>query len=1008
MTPFLLAILTAAVPGNLLQNPGLEEATDGQPDGWGVINFNTGGTGVYSPEMGHDGPGYVISRSADATQRECWFQKVAIPEGTQGVLFGGWYRNRNLLPETTRAPSIRIHFHRKMEGWDEISLQQVFYQPAADWTAVRGGFFVPEGTVAVVIQCFQWLTPGETHWDDLWLTTATADEVPTMPLDSSQAVDREPVDGKNLPYSPADGSRPAVNPPPFLWLPSGAERTYRLEIGSDAQFKGAETIRREGLEWCAEMLREPLAEGTWYWRYGVEMGHGQVTWSKVRRFEVTAAATPWAYPPESAFKVSPQRPRLFVTAAELPSYRQRAKDGDLKGVAEALLQQVDKWAGEDLVPEPDFLPTDRSQRGWAYTKIFRETRPPMDRMETAALAYLLTGDAKAGDEAKRRVLHFFAWDPKGSTDVVHNDEPAMWVMMRGTRAYDWTWDRFTPAERELIEASMKVRASQFYRQLSGMPFENNPFSSHPGRTIGFLGEAALSFLPDWPEAKTWLDYITRIYWGVYPAWGKEDGGWNEGPGYWGAYMSFGLHYIVALKNATGIDLTQRPFFHQTPYYRLYLTPPYSRMSPFGDGTQFKPSNAGSLLYWFSTLTQDPVIRWYAEQQRSEGGNDIMGVVLRDASLKSQPPTDLPQGRLFDGVGLATLHTNLADGGANAMFAMRSTPYGAVSHGHNDQNCFVLEAYGEPLAVATGYYPSYGTPHHDQWTRSTKAKCGITIDGGQGQDRGWQAKGAITDFVHGSAFDVVVGDATKAYGGRLSKAIRQVVHVRPGLFVMRDDLASDTPRTFEYQLHALDEMQAEAATGTVTTVRPKATMTTTFLSPKAVKFSQHNQYLPPPETVLADNYKELTWHLTAATAEKVKATEFLTVLLPAKAGEEASRPIAKALTVDGGSGAELRFGDGSRTLVLFRSGQGTVQAGGLTTDADLAAVRLNAAGQPTGWLIATGTTLTWQGRPLANADRPVTVTADLSTRRVDVSGEGGTLTVPGLVDGKTVPAGRHTM
>ncbi len=474
-------------------------------------------------------------------------------------------------------------------------------------------------------------------------------------------------------------------------------------------------------------------------------------------------------------------------------------------------------------------------------------------------------------------------------------------------------------------------------------------------------------------------------------------------------MTFGLHFVVALKQATGIDLSQRPFFHQTPYYRLYLTPPYSRMSPFGDGTQFKPSNAGSLLYWFSTLTQDPVIRWYAEQQRSEGGNDILGVVLRDATIKGQPPTDLPQSRLFDGVGLATLHTNLADGAANVYFAMRSSPYGAVSHGHNDQNCFVLEAFGEPLAIATGYYPSYGTPHHDQWTRSTKAKCGITIDGGQGQDRGWRAKGAILDFVHGRAFDVVVGDATAAYGGRLTTAVRQVVHLRPGLFVMRDELAADSPRTFEFQLHALDEMQIDEASRAVTTNRPKASLLTTFVQPAKLTFTQHNQYLPPPETVLADSYKELTWHLTAATPQPVGAAQFVTVLAPAKAGQEEARPTLTTVAIEGGTGVAVQFADGSRTLVLFRTGTGPMQAAGLATDAAIAAIRLDPAGRPTGWLMATGTTLSWQGQPLAQADRPMTVTADLAGKpQVDVSGEGGRVSVPGIAIDRSVAAGRRRL
>ena len=100
----------------------------------------------------------------------------------------------------------------------------------------------------------------------------------------------------------------------------------------------------------------------------------------------------------------------------------------------------------------------------------------------------------------------------------------MWIMMRGIRAYDWTYELFTPEERAKVEASMRVRAADFFDLLRRKPYDNNPYESHAGRIIGFLGEAALEFLPEWPEARTWLDYITQIYWGVYPAWGGDDGG----------------------------------------------------------------------------------------------------------------------------------------------------------------------------------------------------------------------------------------------------------------------------------------------------------------------------------------------------------------------------------------------------------------------------------------------------------------------------------------------------
>ena len=69
----------------------------------------------------------------------------------------------------------------------------------------------------------------------------------------------------------------------------------------------------------------------------------------------------------------------------------------------------------------------------------------------------------------------------------------------------------------------------------------------------------------------------------------------------------------------------------------------------------------------------------------------------------------------------------------------------VSHGHQDQNAFALAAYGEPLAIPSGYYNFWGSLHHFGWTQQTKAKCAITFDGGKGQPRGAQYKGKVAHF-----------------------------------------------------------------------------------------------------------------------------------------------------------------------------------------------------------------------------------------------------------------------
>ncbi len=557
---------------------------------------------------------------------------------------------------------------------------------------------------------------------------AFAGATPVQESNAAEAVRREldrAPQRDEKPFAPADGAVAKLNPPAFVWLPLRKRpQSYLLAVSRSPDFAGASTLGFEP-PISAHIPAAPLAAGEWHWRVGARLPDGAVAWGATRRFTLAEDAEKWPFPDMAALvnKVPKAHPRLFFPGGELQRVRQ-LRDGPMKAEYARLLRDAEKCIGEALVPEPDFLRKTGTERGNEYAGIFRATRPPMDKMETCGLAYVLSGERKFGDEAKRRLLHFFAWDPNGSTSLTHDDEPAMWVMQRGTRAYDWTHGLFTPEERAKVEPVMKARCEQFLKRLTGMPFESRPYSSHPARDVGFLGEAALCFLHEWPEARGWLEYVMKIYRSVFPAWAGDDGGWQEGPGYWGAYMSFALHFATALKQATGEEITRKPFFRNTPYHKLYTNPPLARMSPFGDG-QHGPAGAGSLMYHFSTLLRDPYIRWYAEAQGAGPGSGAMGFALCDPGLQPKPPADLPQARCFPGAGLVAMHANLADPKNDAWLVMRSSPFGSISHGHADQNAFCIEAFGEALAIPSGYYPWYSSPHHERWTRESKAKNCIT-------------------------------------------------------------------------------------------------------------------------------------------------------------------------------------------------------------------------------------------------------------------------------------------
>jgi hypothetical protein len=76
---------------------------------------------------------------------------------------------------------------------------------------------------------------------------------------------------------------------------------------------------------------------------------------------------------------------------------------------------------------------------------------------------------------------------------------------------------------------------------------------------------------------------------------------------------------------------------------------------------------------------------------------------------------------------------------------------------------VLHAFGEPLAISSGYYDCYASPHHKAWTWQTKAANSITVDGEGQTIRSPGAKGEIAAFATNDYAHYALGNARAAYG-----------------------------------------------------------------------------------------------------------------------------------------------------------------------------------------------------------------------------------------------------
>jgi len=944
----ILAVFTSSTVAqpNLLQNPGFEQATDRKPTAWSFENWKMGGVPAVAEGVAHDGRAAASVTCANDQERGAWRQIVPF-QGPRYVYFSAWYKTSVGSALTgEKGPVVRFLFFRDAAKWDHPWIPSFAAPPSNEWRQFVKVLPASAEITSLGIELFNLSAAGTVWWDDVVVRPATDEEAQMARQDEQARMDRAPQPGETG-CAPEKGTRAPLNPPVFVWLPVQEATEYTLQWSRDPAFPEGQTESAR----CTLTIYVPrriVAPGRWHWRFGRELPPpvGMV-WSRTRSFIVPEDAPKIPFPDvaEVVRALSAYRPRDFLAPGDLERFRALAQ-GELKPTVDAMRRDAERYIGQELLPEPPELPPPGDpDRGAEYTRIFRMTRPFNAGMVACAQVYLLTGDERFGQEARRRLMHLMTWSPEGSTSLFHHDEPGTELVRLCPRTYDWIYPLLTEEEKQKCRDVLAVRIPQLHKALTDMRFETHPYSSHAmDYYISDLTEACIAMAGELP-VEGMLEYVLTQLWSpFYPPFGGPEGGWCEGPSYWQWSTGSFLRTFYLAKLATGCDLTQRPWLRNTPYFKLYCNPPYSKMSPFGDG-QSSSAGGGDTMFKLGVVLKDPYALWFAEQQKQKAWN-LEEFLFRREGLQSRPPGDLPQARCFAGIGLACMHSDLANGERNVHFMLRSSPYGAISHAYADQNAFILHAYGEPLAIASGYYPYYASPHHAQWTWLTKAANSILVNGEGQQIRDWRSHGRITQFATTDYCHYAVGDARWAYPGRLTRFDRHALFLRPQtadeepVVVLYDDLEAPQPATYQWLLHALEQVQIDEATATATINQARAHLQVRFLAPQGLSFSQTDQFSVPPEAPNMPNQ----WHLTASTSAPAARQRFLTVLLPYPEGKQ---PATVRLTdIPGCLGVEV-VGPAFTHTVLFRTDAppgAPITVGDTQTDADVFAVARDADGR----------------------------------------------------------------
>ncbi|MCP5521764.1 MAG: DUF4962 domain-containing protein [Verrucomicrobiales bacterium] len=765
------------------------------------------------------------------------------------------------------------------------------------------------------------------------LPSILAGLVVTVTAAQSPRIDNRAAKPGEWGYHPADGESVLLNPPTFTWLHENDAVAYTVQWSTRADLFDATSVA--GFRWPTYTHHTVFAPGTYYWRYRYQDRAGEVSnWSVSRRVVVPEDATGFPMPTvaQQRERVPIGHPRLFVRPVDLPELRKVAEGRGMERFA-ALRAEADRVIAAGPTPEPDHLGSARDKNNpeliqyWWPNRV--QTLRACEEAEVLAFVYLITREPRYGEAARKWILHLTSWDPDGPTNFGLNCEAAKPMLHRLPRAYDWAYAALSPEDREVVRRVMLRRVTDAWNSgeiKRGVGHLNEPYNSHGNRVWHKVAEAGIAFLGDIPEAELWLDYAVNKFYACYPVWSDADGGWHEGVSYWAGYMSKAVWWLQFAHTTLGIDGLRKPFFAHVGDFPLYVAPPHSPNSGFGD-LAFRPPSSGwggFLEFLIRAKSAQPdgeragYWRWWAEQWGMRDQDGILGFLYL-ATLPdmppSTPPTDLPQSKVFRGIGVASLHTTLLDSRDDVHFLFKSSPFGTQSHGHNPHNSFQLNAYGEALLTTCVYRDLHGSKFHYQWAHSTVAHNALLVDG-QGQRKHTASPdGNIVAFESRPEADYVAGEAAAAYEGRLKRYTRRAVLVKGDtpFVVLLDEIEAVKPATYQFMLHALAPFGIDEGNAGLQVTQPKAGAVVRYLSSAPLRFRQWDGYEPPPTKEFPNQ-----WHVEAGTTEPLEALNLLTVIVPYRAGEQ---PEVNATRADDASGtvAVIVVGGEKYALEFNRNG-----------------------------------------------------------------------------------------
>ncbi len=478
--------------------------------------------------------------------------------------------------------------------------------------------------------------------------------------------------------------------------------------------------------------------------------------------------------------------------------------------------------------------------------------------------------------------------------------------------YDWAYYGLTEAERlEIIEIVKRQAIWQHVRAYDGAIKEADIAGGSTNRAMlanACAAGVALAFADEIPEVSEFL-FKGALKYGRIPveAFGT-DGGFPEGPSYWGLTSEFMVYFVAQCETAfvEGYEMpADLAWYYETPMIRymgdywLYTSGP-EKMFNFGDGSEALAIDPS--IYWLANKFDRPDYTWMLNERIRRVGSDVdypyFAILYYDADAQ-ESMDGVALDKTFnakDDAQVANFRSSWTDD--NALYAAMQGGANNAGHMHNSLGTFVIDANGERFVRTIGranYSALYSG--YMYYVQRAEGQNTLVVNPGEGFE---QPKDAQASFVRheeaeNEAFSIL--DMTKSSSDFVSAKRGMYMTKDRQSVVLQDEVKMKKPSELWWFAHTDGDILLSADKKSALLTVGKERMYVAITQGPVDATFQIMQARPLPTSPVAPDEKYQDMFKLGIHMQNVTETTLTVEFVPLDAGEAAPEKLTPVLPMD---------------------------------------------------------------------------------------------------------------